>query len=49
MADRPVGGFGGFGGLFGDNCEILFFILVFLCLFYGGGFGFGHGYGVYKT
>ncbi len=29
-------------GLFGGNCEILFFILVFLCLFYcGSGYGFG--------
>ena len=41
----------GFGGIFGDNCEILFFILVFLLLFYcpcffggygGGGCGFGY-------
>jgi hypothetical protein len=39
MADR--GGF--LGGIFGDNCAILFFILVFLFLFvspYGyGGYG----------
>lgn len=29
-------------GFFGDNCEILFFIILFLLLFYGfGGKGFG--------
>lgn len=40
MADgRQIGGF---GGLFGNNCEILFFILVFLLLFWNcGGFGVG--------
>lgn len=31
-------------GLFGDNSEVLFFILVFLLLFYNG-FGYGYGYG----
>lgn len=36
MADRPVGGI---GGIFGGNCDVLFFILVFLCLFYGRGYG----------
>ena len=35
--DRTVG----VGGLFGGNCAILFFILVFLCLFTGFGFGYG--------
>lgn len=38
MADR--GGF--LGGFFGDNCAILFFILVFLFLFVS-----PYGYGVY--
>ena len=34
---------GGFlGGFLGDNCAILFFILIFLCLFTGFG---GHGCG----
>ena len=28
-------------GIFGDNSEILFFILVFLILFCNGGIGFG--------
>ncbi len=41
MADER--GFGGFGGLFGDNWTVLFFILIFLLLFWDG-FGFG-GYG----
>lgn len=36
MADR--------GGFFGDNSEILFFILVFLILFWCSGYGLG-GYG----
>jgi len=43
MADR---GFGPVGGLFGENCTILFFIILFLLLFftpYG-----GYGYGFYK-
>jgi len=31
MTDR--GGCGGVGGIFNDDCAILFFILVFLCLF----------------
>lgn len=31
------------GGFLGENCEILFFILVFLILFYGFG-GYGYGY-----
>ena len=40
MADRECGGF--LGGLYGGDCTILFFILVFLLLFYGwGGYGFG--------
>jgi hypothetical protein len=31
-------------GFFGDDCEILFFIILFLLLFYGrGGYGFGYG------
>lgn len=34
-------------GLFGDRCEILFFIILFLLLFYGYG-GFGFGGGIYK-
>lgn len=34
---------GGLGNIFGGNCDILFFILVFLILFYGFG-GFGKGY-----
>ncbi|MDK2800476.1 MAG: hypothetical protein PWP27_1543 [Clostridiales bacterium] len=37
---------GGYG-IFGDNSEVLFFILVFLFLFYGFG-GYGHGYGYKK-
>jgi hypothetical protein len=38
MADER----GFLGGGF-DNCAILFFILIFLCLFTGfGGFGFGY-------
>lgn len=42
MADNR-GGF--LGGFFGNNCAILFFILVFLCLFTGfGGYGYGCGY-----
>ncbi len=36
MADR----YGGCG-IFGGNCEILFFILVFLLLFCNPGFGYG--------
>ncbi len=29
------------GGLFGEDCSVLFFIIVFLFLFYGkGGFGY---------
>lgn len=36
MADR---GCGPLGGLFGGNCSILFFILVFLLLFDGCGIG----------
>jgi hypothetical protein len=27
-------------GLFGDNCAILFFIILFLMLFYNGGYGY---------
>ncbi len=44
MAESESRGF--LGGLLGDNCEILLFILVFLILFYGfGGFGgFGYSY-----
>lgn len=38
-----MGLFGGKGGFFGDNSEILFFIILFLLLF-NGGFGFGGGY-----
>lgn len=38
-------GCGGFGGLFYGNCEILFFILVFLLLFYNR-FGYGLGAGI---
>lgn len=34
MSDRNNGPFGGLGGVFGDNSEILFFILVFLFLFF---------------
>jgi len=30
-------------GIFSDNCEILFFIIVFLLLFYNGSF-LGYGY-----
>ena len=30
-------------GFFGDNSEVLFFILVFLLLFYNRGFGYGYG------
>lgn len=43
MAEDGVRGFlGGLGHIFGDNCGILFFILVFLILFYGfGGYGKG--------
>lgn len=38
MADR-----GGFGGIFKDDCAILFFILVFLLLFVSPrGFGFAN-------
>lgn len=37
MADRSF-----LGGLF-ENDEILWFILVFLILFYGGRFGYGYG------
>lgn len=33
---------GGLGNIFGENCEILFFILVFLILFYGFN-GYGRG------
>lgn len=33
----------GFRGFFGDNCEILFFIILFLLLFTNGGL-FGYGY-----
>ena len=33
-----MGFLGGKGGLFGDNSEILFFILVFLFLFNGFGY-----------
>jgi len=30
-------------GFLGENCEILFFIILFLLLFYGfGGYGFGY-------
>ena len=29
------------GGIFGEDCTILFFILLFLLLFYNGGFGYG--------
>lgn len=36
MADRGCG-----GGLFGGDCTVLFFILVFLCLFSGYGPGCG--------
>ena len=32
------------GGIFGDNCAVLFFILVFLYLFAGPGFGVGGAY-----
>jgi hypothetical protein len=35
MAESESRGF--LGGFFGDNCEILFFILVFLILFCGFG------------
>ena len=34
------GGVGGVGGCLGDNCAILFFIILFLLLFYNG-FGYG--------
>ncbi|MGE4284336.1 MAG: hypothetical protein AB7G87_11525 [Clostridia bacterium] len=29
----------GIGGFFGDNSEILFFILIFLLLFFNNGYG----------
>jgi hypothetical protein len=29
-------GLGGIGGIFGKNCNVLFFILVFLLLFWNG-------------
>ena len=29
----------GLGGIFGGNCSILFFIILFLLLFDGGAFG----------
>jgi hypothetical protein len=35
-----MGRCGNVGGILGDNCEILFFILVFLLLFWNG-FGVG--------
>lgn len=45
MADGARGFLGGLGNIFGENCEILFFILLFLILFYGfGGYGCGCGY-----
>lgn len=40
MSDGVLGGFGHF---FGDNCAILFFILVFLLLFWKGRFFDGIG------
>lgn len=45
MAEGEARGIlGGLGNIFCENCEILFFILVFLILFYGFG-GYGKGYG----
>jgi hypothetical protein len=32
-------GCGGVGGIFNDDCAILFFIILFLLLFYDRGFG----------
>jgi hypothetical protein len=40
MADRNL--FGGIGNFFGGNATILFFIIVFLLLFDGGGLGIGN-------
>jgi hypothetical protein len=34
----------GGGGFFGENSEVLFFILIFLLLFYNTGYGYGYGY-----
>ncbi|RCX14338.1 hypothetical protein DFR58_11561 [Anaerobacterium chartisolvens] len=36
-----MGGCGGYGGFFGNDCTILFFIIIFLLLFYCGGIGYG--------